>query len=61
MLNNIVGNLEQCGQQDIVQCCFHRARTGCAFFAVYTGHVHFREYGIAWRGDTSDMDICEIR
>ena len=35
MLNNIVDNLEQCGQQIIVQCCFHQARTGCAFFAVY--------------------------
>ena len=34
MLNNIVDNLEQCGQQNIVQCCFHQARTGCAFFAV---------------------------
>ena len=36
MLNNIVDNLEQCGQQNIVQCCFHQARTGCAFFAVYS-------------------------
>ena len=35
MLNNIVDNLEQCGQQNIVQCCFHQARTGGAFFAVY--------------------------
>ena len=35
MLNNIVDNIEQCGQQNIVQCCFHQARTGCAFFAVY--------------------------
>ena len=39
MLNNIVDNLEQCGQQNIVQCCFHQARTGCAFFAVYTDRV----------------------
>ena len=31
MLNNTVDNLEQCGQQNIVQCCFHQARTGCAF------------------------------
>ena len=37
MLNNIVDNLEQCEQQNIVQCCFHQARTGCAIFAVYTG------------------------
>ena len=36
MLNNIVDNLEQCGQHNIVQCCFHQARTGCAFFAVYS-------------------------
>ena len=35
VLNNIVNNLEQCVQQNIVQCCFHQARTGCAFFAVY--------------------------
>ena len=35
MLNSIVDNLEQCGQQNIVQCCFHQARTGCAFLAVY--------------------------
>ena len=34
MPNNIVDNLEQCGQQNIVQCCFHQARTGL-FFAVY--------------------------
>ena len=32
MLNNIVDNLDQCGQQSIVQCCFHQARTGCSFF-----------------------------
>ena len=35
MLNNIVDNLEQCWQQNIVQCCLHQARTGCSFFAVY--------------------------
>ena len=35
MLNNIVDNIEQCGQQNIVQCCFHQARTSCSFFAVY--------------------------
>ena len=35
MLNNIVDNLEQYGQHNIAQCCFHQARTGCAFFAVY--------------------------
>ena len=34
MLNNIVDNLEQCGQQNIVHGCFHQARTGCSFFAV---------------------------
>ena len=37
MLNNIVDNLEQCGQQNIVHGCFHQARTGCSFFAVYWG------------------------
>ena len=35
MLNNIVDNLEKCGQHNIVQCCFHQARTGCSFLAVY--------------------------
>ena len=41
MLNNIVDNLEQCGQQNIVQCCFHQARTGCSFFCcvVYWEHL----------------------
>ena len=34
MLNNIVDNLEQYGQQNIVQCYFHQAGTGCSFFAV---------------------------
>ena len=38
MLNNIVDNLEQCGQHNIVQCCFHQVKTGCAFFAVYVVH-----------------------
>ena len=32
MLNNIVGNIEQCGQHNIVQSCFHQPGTGCAFF-----------------------------
>ena len=36
MSNNVDDNLEQCGQQNIVHCCFHQARTGCAFLAVYT-------------------------
>ena len=35
MLDNIVDNIEQCGQHNIVQGCFHQPRTGCAFFAVY--------------------------
>ena len=39
MLNNIVANLEQCGQQNIVQCCFHQARTGCAFVAVIERYI----------------------
>ena len=33
-LNNIVDNIEQCGQQNIVHCCFHQAEKGCSFFAV---------------------------
>ena len=36
ILNNIVDNIEQCGQQYIVQACFHLAKTGCSFLAVYT-------------------------
>ena len=35
MLNNIVDNIEQCGQHNIVQGCFHQPWTSCAFFAVY--------------------------
>ena len=35
MLKSIVDNLEQCGQQNIVHCCFRQARTGCSFLAVY--------------------------
>ena len=27
MLNNIADNLEQCGLQNIVQCCFHHVGT----------------------------------
>ena len=30
MLNNIVNNIEQCGQQNIVQSCFHQPKYGCA-------------------------------
>ena len=30
-LNNIVDNIEQCGQQNIVQCCFQQPWTGCSF------------------------------
>ena len=40
-VNNIVDNLEQCGQQNIVQCCFRQARTGCSFFAVYINVKHY--------------------
>ena len=35
MLNNIVDNIEQCGQHNIVQGCFHQPWTGCAFLRVY--------------------------
>ena len=34
MLNNIVDNIEQCGQHNIVQGCFHHLWTGCAFCCV---------------------------
>ena len=30
----IVNNIEQSGQPNIFQCCFHQPRTGCSFFAV---------------------------
>ena len=46
MLNNIVDNLEKCGQHNIVQCCFHHARTGCVFFAVYSKPEHFAKDSI---------------
>ena len=39
MLNNTVDNLEQCEQQNIVQSCFHQARTGCSFFAVHADNA----------------------
>ena len=38
MLNNIVDNFEQCWQQNIVQACFHHARTVCSLLAVYTSY-----------------------
>ena len=34
--NNIVDNIEQCGQQNIILACFHQPRTGCSFLPVYT-------------------------
>ena len=33
MLNNIVDSIEQRGQHNIVQGCFHQPWTGCAFYA----------------------------
>ena len=35
MLNNIVDNIEQCGQHNIVEGCFYQPWTGCAFLCVY--------------------------
>ena len=35
ILNNIVDNIEQCGQHNIVQGCFHQPWTGCAFLFNY--------------------------
>ena len=40
MLNNIVDNIEQCGQHNIVQGCFHQPWTGCAFLRVYLRPTH---------------------
>ena len=34
MMNNIVDNIEQCGQHNIVQGCFYQPWTGCAFLGV---------------------------
>ena len=51
MLNDIVDNLEQCGKQNIVQCCFHQARTGCLFFAVY------QTFNVTSRGNYT---VCNI-
>ena len=31
MLKDIVDNIEQCGQQNIVQCCIYQPRTGLLF------------------------------
>ena len=36
MLNNIVDNIEQCGQHNIAQSCFYQPWTGCALLRVYT-------------------------
>ena len=35
-LTIILDNIEKWLQQNIVQCCFHQARTGCSFLVVYT-------------------------
>ena len=35
MLNDIVDNIQQCGQQNITQCCFHQLLKGSAFLCVY--------------------------
>ena len=35
MLNDIVDNFQQCGQQNIAQCCFHQLLKGSAFLCVY--------------------------
>ena len=56
MLNNIVDNIEQCGQHNIVQGCFHQPRTGCAFFRVYVALGIFRILhlrSLKWTIDTS--------
>ena len=44
IVKNIAGNAQQygiiptlnkCGQQNIVQCCFHEPQTGCSFHGVH--------------------------
>ena len=35
MLNNIIDNIKQCGQQNSVQSCFINISTSCSFSAVY--------------------------
>ena len=35
MLFNIVNSLEQCGQQNIVQYCFHQLVTSCSFSLIF--------------------------
>ena len=42
MLNNIVDNIEQCGQHNFVQGCFHQPWTGCAFLRVRVAVSHRR-------------------
>ena len=41
-IDRIVDNIEQCWQQNIVLACFHQARTGCSFLAVY-GRLKFEK------------------
>ena len=62
MLNNIVDNLEQCGQQNIVQCCFHQARTGCSFFAVLAaaGAVWFDFIAFHMPGFSAIFGYCDF-
>ena len=41
LLNNIVDHIEQCWQQNIIQDCFHQAKTGCSFFCLIWGFYVF--------------------
>ena len=58
MLNNIVDNLEQCGQQNIVQCCFHQARRGCPLFAVYNRPARSRNEQEGYSGSSCKLASC---
>ena len=35
MLFNVVNSLEQCGQQNVVQYCFHQLRASCSFWLIF--------------------------
>ena len=55
MLNNIVDNIEQCGQQNIVQSCSHQPSTGCSFFAVYITQIKMNN--LFWP-DENSIEQC---
>ena len=42
ILFNTANSLGQCGQQNVVQYCFHQLGTSCPFFAVYGKNLMLR-------------------